>query len=222
MIRISAPAPVWARIRRLAAAVALLFTCIASTAQADVRMTFWSRDTSNYFPHAFITLKGTLDATGEAVDTSYGFTLDSIGPAALFGSVAAHIDVTNKKYILGSDAQFQVRITDAQYAAIRAQAEEWGAANSKWNLNRRNCVHFVAEAARRAGLVVVEDKRLMKKPKSFTRSLIPLNPGRVTVINLEGKDYFAKFPDEEINGVPATNKDSVLERRMQRRAKDTG
>lgn len=209
--------PRWLHLRLFAVAVALLFASIAGTAQADVRLTFWSRDTSSYFPHAFITMKGNLDATGEAVDTSYGFTLNTVGPAALFGSVPAHIDVTNKAYIRDSDAQFQVRITDAQYAAIRAQVAEWGAPDSKWNLNRRNCVHFVAEAARRAGLVVVEDRKLMKKPKSFTRSLIPLNPDRVSVIGLKGADYFAKYPSEDITGVPATNKDSVLERRMKGR-----
>ena len=209
----------WKGLRRAGAALLLALTIVAGGAEADVRMTFWSRDTSNYFPHAFITLKGTLDATGEVIDTSYGFTLDDIGPAALFGSVRAHIDVTNKKYIRDSDAQFQIRITDAQYAAIRAQVDDWGAAGSRWNLNRRNCVHFVAEAARRAGLVVVEDKHLMKKPKSFIRSLIPLNPGRVTVIDMGGKDYWAKYPDEEIFGVPATNKESVLERRMSKRPK---
>ncbi len=204
-------------LRRLCTALLLALTLVTTPALADVRMTFWSRDTSNYFPHAFITLKGTLDATGEAVDTSYGFTLNDIGPAALFKSVGAHIDITNKKYIRDSDAQFQVRITDAQYAAILAQVAEWGAPGFKWNLNKRNCVHFAAEAARRAGLVVVEDKRLMKKPKSFTRSLIALNPGRVTVIDMGGEAYWAKFPDEEIFGVPADNKASVLERRMSRR-----
>lgn len=189
---------------------------LATPARADVRLTFWSRDTSNYFPHAFITLKGTLDSTGERVDTSYGFTLDSLSPKALFASVPGHIDITNRKYILSSDAQFQVRISDAQYAAIRAQVAQWGAPGSKWNLQRRNCVHFVAEVARRAGLVVVERKALMKKPKSFTQSLISLNPGRVKVINLQGKDYWAKHPTEEIWGVPADNKASVLERRVAR------
>lgn len=208
-------------LRRFAAAVLLAVTLVATPAWADVRLTFWSRDTSSYFPHAFVTLKGTVDATGEVVDTSYGFTLNSISPVALFTSVGSHIDITNKTYMLGSDAQFQVRISDAQYAAIKAQVADWGAPDVRWNLNKRNCVHFVAEIARRAGLTVVEDKRLMKKPKSFTLSLIPLNPGRVTVVGLKGRDYFAKFPAEEIIGVPITDRDSVLERRMNRRAEAT-
>lgn len=209
----------WTMVRRAGLAVALALGLVSGAAQADVRLTFWSRDTSDYFPHAFVTMKGTLDATGQVVDTSYGFTLDDISPAALFGPVPAHVDVTHRKYILASDAQFQVRISDAQYAAIMRQVAEWGAPGFKWSLNKRNCVHFAAEVARRAGLVVVEDRKLMKKPKSFTRSLIPLNPGRVTVIGMKGADWFAKAPQESIDGVPADKKASVLERRMGRRSK---
>lgn len=202
----------------LAAAV-LLFAWIAMPAAAEVRMTFWSRNTSNYFPHAFFSLKGTLDSTGQVVDESYGFTLNDMTPIALFASVKAHVDYTTKKYMRGSDAQFRITISDAQYAAIKAQVAEWDAPGSKWNLNKRNCVFFVAEAARRAGLVVVEDKKLMKKPRSFTRSLIPLNVGRVTDIGLQGADYWAKYPEDENMAVPADNKASVLERRMRTRPK---
>ncbi len=204
-------------LRRVIAVALLAGTLVASPAWADVSLTFWSRDSSSYFPHAFVTLKGTVDATGEVVDTSYGFTLDSVSPVALFKSVGSHIDITNKSYMLTSDAQFRVRISDAQYAAIKSQVADWGAPDVRWNLNKRNCVHFVAEIARRAGLTVIEDKRLMKKPKSFTLSLIPLNPGRVSVVGLTGQEYFVKFPAEEINGVPITDRDSVLERRMNRR-----
>jgi hypothetical protein len=206
---------------RLLFAVLLALSAWAP-ASAEVRLTFWSHDTTNYFPHAFFTVKGTLDATGQPVDDSYGFTLNSIGPSALFGSVPAHMDRTNKRYIRNSDAQFRVTITDAQYAAIMRQVAEWGAPGSKWNLNRRNCVHFVAEVARRAGLKVVEDKRLMKKPKSFTKSLIPLNVERVTVIDAKGRDYWARHPEDENFAVPADNKASVLERQIEGRSVRAG
>lgn len=198
----------------LALALALASMLIGPDADAKVRMTFWSRDTGRYFPHAFVTLKGTLDATGEPVDTSYGFTLNSLSPMALFTSVGAHIDVTSKRYMRLSDAHFFVEISDDQYRAIEAQAAEWGAKGSRWSLNKRNCVHFVAEAARRAGLTVVEDRKLMKKPKSFTLSLIPLNPGRVTVIGLTATEYWAQQPDQENFGVPEETGGSVLEREV--------
>ena len=205
--------------RRWLATMVLLFAWIAGPANAEVRMTFWSRNTSNYFPHAFFSLKGTVDSTGQVVDESYGFTLDNMTPVALFASVKAHVDHTTKTYMRGSDAQFRIIITDAQYAAIKAQVAEWDAPGSKWNLNKRNCVFFVAEAARRAGLTVVEDPKLMKKPRSFTRSLIPLNAARVTDIGLQGAAYWAKYPEDENMAVPADNKASVLERRMRSRPK---
>ncbi|MHA6723411.1 hypothetical protein [Sphingomonas sp. RS2018] len=199
---------------RLHGFVAALLLLLPLPAWAEVRMTFWSHDTSNYFPHAFVTLKGKIDATGEPVDTSYGFTLNGLSPAALFKSVPAHIDFTAKSYIRRSNAHFTVVLNDAHYMAIKALAEEWGAPGSKWNLNRRNCVHFVAEAARRAGLTVVENRKLMKKPKSFTRSLIPLNQGRIAVVEMNGKAYWAANPDEELFGVPEKVGGSVLDRRV--------
>jgi hypothetical protein len=200
--------------RCLALALALFAAFAAPDADAKVRLTFWSRDSGSYFPHAFVTLKGTLDETGEPVDTSYGFTLNSATPIALFASVPAHIDITSKRYMRESDAQFFVEISDTQYQAIVAQATEWGAKGSRWSLNKRNCVHFAAEAARRAGLTVVEDKKLMKKPKSFTVSLIPLNPGRVTVLGMKGAAYWAQQPEQENFGVPEKNGGSVLEREI--------
>jgi len=201
-------------LRRGLAGLLLMLALVAGEARAEVRMTFWSHDTSTYFPHAFFTLKGTVDSTGEVVDTSYGFTLNSMNPAALFASVKGHIDVTAKTYIRVSDAQFTLTINDAQYAAVKALVAEWGAPTSRWNLQRRNCVHFVAEAARRAGLTVIEDKKLMKKPRSFTRSLIPLNAARVTEINLDGKAYWAAHPEAEVFGVPDKIGGSVLGRRV--------
>jgi len=192
----------------------LAFVFVAVEARAEVRMTFWSHDTSTYFPHAFITLKGTVDSTGEVVDTSYGFTLNSTSPLAIFESVKAHIDITAKNYIRMSDAQFSTLISDEQYAAVKALVMEWGAPGSRWNLEHRNCVHFVAEAARRAGLTVIEDKKLMKKPRSFTLSLIPLNRNRITVIEMNGREYWSAHPEEEVFDIPDKIGGSVLGRKI--------
>ncbi len=193
-------------------ALALLLSLVPVAAEAKVRLFFWSRDSGKYFPHAFVTLKGTLDATGAPVDTSYGFTLNSVTPIALFAAVPAHVDITARQYMRASTAQFELEISDAQYHAIVDQAAEWN--DSRWSLNKRNCVHFVAEVARRAGLTVVEDRKLMKKPRSFTLSLIPLNAGRVTVIGLTGEQLWAKDPSAENHNVPEKTKGSVLEREI--------
>lgn len=201
-------------LRRSLAGLVLVLAIVSGEARADVRMIFWSHDTTTYFPHAFVTLKGVADSSGEVVDTSYGFTVNSTTPMALFASVKAHVDITPKSYIRASEAQFSVRLTDAQYESVKAMIAEWNGPKSRWNLNNRNCVHFVAEAARRAGLVVVEDKKLMKKPRSFTQSLIPLNLGRVTVINMNGRAYWAAHPEDEVFGVPEKIGDSVLGRKI--------
>lgn len=203
----------WLRSWRACASALLLLLVVAWPAQAAVTLTFWTRELGNYFPHAFVTLKGTTDA-GEPVDTSYGFTARSIGPSMLFGSVKGRIDITNKSYMRRSNALFSVVLTDEQYRAVRRLRDEWDAetGDATYNMNRRNCVHFVGEVARRAGLVVEEPRKLMKRPTSFTRSLAELNPARAQVIEQGAKEYWAVRPEMEIFGVPATGDDPVLDR----------
>lgn len=173
-------------------------------AQAAVTITFWSQEFGQNFPHAFFTFSGAPDAGGPAVNESYGFTAKAITPALLMGSVGGMIDRPKPSYIAKSNAHFSVVLTDAQYASIRSLIDEWGEkGDSHYNLNRRNCVHFVAEAARRSGLSVVEDRKLMKKPRSFIQSVEQANAGRVTVIEMPAKAYFATLPP------PAAANDNV-------------
>ncbi len=175
-------------------ALFLLVACGIPPARAAVTITFWSQELGQSFPHAFFTLAGTPDAGGPTVSAAYGFTAKAITPALLTGTVGGRIDLPTERYIARSNAHFSVVLTDAQYAKVIALVDEWGPnGNSRYNLNRRNCVHFVAEAARRSGLVVVETKGLMKKPRSFTQSVAAANVGRVTVIELPARDYFASL-----------------------------
>lgn len=184
----------WLRPVLRALAVLLLAVQAVVPAQAAVTITFWSQEFGQNFPHAFFSFSGTPDAGGPAADGSYGFTAKAITPALLAGSVGGRIDRPKPSYIDRSNAHFSVVLTDVQYAAVRALIDEWGEqGDSHYNLNRRNCVHFVAEAARRSGLTVVEDKKLMKKPRSFTQSLERANAGRVTVIEMPARDYFASL-----------------------------
>jgi len=179
---------------RMIALLLLAFGTIVP-AQAAVTITFWSQEFGQNFPHAFFTFSGAPDAGGPAVNESYGFTAKAITPALLMGSVGGRIDRPKPSYIAKSNAHFSVVLTDGQYAAVRALIDEWGErGDSHYNLNRRNCVHFVAEAARRSGLAVVEDKKLMKKPRSFIQSVEHANAGRVTVVELPAKAYFATLP----------------------------
>lgn len=192
--------------RTLLRGLALLLLAMGSVvpAQAAVTITFWSQEFGQNFPHAFFTFSGAPDAGGPAVNESYGFTAKAITPALLMGSVGGMIDRPKPSYIAKSNAHFSVVLTDAQYASIRSLIDEWGErGDSHYNLNRRNCVHFVAEAARRSGLSVVEDKKLMKKPRSFIQSVEQANAGRVTVIEMPAKAYFATLPP------PAAANDNV-------------
>ena len=147
-------------------------------AVAAVEIGFYSRELGgNNFPHAFVTLTGTVDATGERVDTSYGFTARAVTPGLLFGSVAGEVIVEGPQQIARSDRQFALRLSDAQYAAVMAVVEQWqNRAQPSYNLNRRNCVHFVAELARTVGLRVENSDRLMKRPRSFLIHVRSLNP----------------------------------------------
>lgn len=170
---------------RIRTAFALLFVALslaATPASAKVRITFFSREEDQMFPHAFFVLDGTPDRGGKPVDVSYGFTAKVISPAILWGDVAGKIDLTPKSYIMGSYAHFSVYITDAQYDSIIKLTEEWGErGDHHYNAKRRNCVHFVAEAARRAGLRATLDPKFIKKPHGYLDSVLAMNPGVIRV-----------------------------------------
>ena len=164
-------------------------------ARAAVTIAFFSRDFGNYFPHAFFTLRGTPDAGGAAVDASYGFTAKSITPKLLFGNVGGKVERPKRGYMEGSHARFSVTLSDAQYAQVVALVQAWDekTGNATYNLSKRNCVHFVREAAMIAGLTA-DFPKLMKKPGRFLMSVEAANPGRVTVIEKNGRDYLASLP----------------------------
>lgn len=164
---------------------------LAQPALAQVTITFWSHDQDSEFPHTFFALKGAPEAGGAALDENYGFTAKAVSPAILFGSVAGEVQTAKPGYIRRSDAQFSVVLTDAQLVQIQSLIGEWS--DLKYNLNRRNCIHFVAEALRRSGVTVPDLPKLMKKPKSFLVAVGQANEGRVTQIRLDGPAYIAAY-----------------------------
>ena len=155
----------------------LLLAGIPAPALAAVEIAFYSRELGgNNFPHAFVSLRGTVDATGEAVDTSYGFTAKAVTPALLFGSVSGEVVVEGPQQIARSDRQFALTLSDDRYRAVVAVVERWrNRPQPSYHLNRRNCVHFVAEVAQAAGLRVEYVGRLMKRPRSFLQHVRSLN-----------------------------------------------
>jgi hypothetical protein len=164
--------------RKIALFIVAVFSLYPVSANAEVLATFYSHDFGDHFPHAFVKLKGTVDATGEAVDTNYGFTAVNTTPAILWGPVRGKIETKDAKYIASSNPHFTLKLSDAEYAKFMALVEQWRNIPGKsYVLNSRNCVHFVMEAAALLGLNVNRKSKFFKKPKTFTLELMKLNPG---------------------------------------------
>ncbi len=161
---------------------AILLFFIPTAVRADVVIAFYSHEFGSSFPHGFITMKGKL-ADGTNVDSSYGFTAKSVTPALLAGSVKGIMETPKPKYIAKSDRQFEVQASDSQYHAVIGFIEKWRSTPGKsYNLGSRNCLHFVGGVAEVLGLKVQYEKGLMKKPRSFLRSILGLNPVLVPLI----------------------------------------
>ena len=183
--------------KMLARLIALLSLCLglALPAQAAVTITFWSHELGNSFPHAFFTLRGVPDAGGAPVDANFGFTAKSVSPKLLMGPVSGMLDIAKPTYINGSDAQFSVVMTDAQYTQVLKLVDDWseGKPDSVYRLGDHNCVHFVKEAARIVGLSGLDQPKLMKKPRSYLKAVGAANTGRVIPVGLHGKEYLASL-----------------------------
>lgn len=165
-------------VRLILLSLLLLCAGLTAPARAEVVVSFYSHDFGDRFPHAFVVLKGKIDATGELVDANYGFTATSVSPAILFGSVRGEVQTSKPDYIARSDRQFDVTIDDATYARLMAKVAEWrDRKQPSYSLNKYNCVHFVMELAEISGLKVDRESKLFKKPKSFLLEVKGLNPG---------------------------------------------
>jgi hypothetical protein len=177
--------------KRILAALAVLITCCSSPAFAEIMMGF-----HNYqlkvgmnvnFPHAFVSMKGTK-SDGTPVDENIGFTAHSITPAVLTGWVKGQMDNLKPAYVDASDRQFEIKISDAQYAEIKAFAEKWNTYPGKsYNLNKRNCIHFVAALGTLLGLKSDIGPDYVKKPEAFLRKMLELNPSLVSLRPLKAK-----------------------------------
>jgi len=158
--------------------IAAFVSQLPAAAYAEVTATFYSRDFGDYFPHAFVRLTGTVESTGEKLDTNYGFTAVNVSPAILAGSVKGMIETKDAKYVSGSNAHFSLRLSDAEYAKFMAFVAKWRNLPGKsYSLNKRNCVHFAMEAALLLGLNVNRQSKFFKKPKSFVLEVMKLNNG---------------------------------------------
>jgi hypothetical protein len=162
---------------RLAALALLIW---AAPAPAAVEIAFHSRDFGVTFPHAFVTVAGTIDETGEPVDANYGFTVRHlIGPSILFGRVQGMIESVDRAFVENSNRHFAMTLSDDQYRAVMALVERWRALpQPSYSLDRRNCVTFVAEVASLLGLEA-ETRGLMRRPRAFLDRVRDSNAERI-------------------------------------------
>ena len=158
-----------------------LFALVWSNAAfAEVQLSFHSFNGSMFFgryPHAFVVMEGTLDDTGEQVDENFGFTAKRTTPAILTGPVEHDIMVEEDDYIGKTNRHFTVTLSDAEYREVRAMIESWRNAPGKYyDLNNRNCIHFVGEIGRIAGLSIEYPRKMLRKPKAWLNHIATLNP----------------------------------------------
>lgn len=164
-------------VRVLASRLSLLLAfasafLIAPAAQAAVTISFYSKELGASFPHAYVVLDGVLDRSGEKISANYGFTATHVSPAILMGSVKGEIYAVKPGYIANSDRHFSFVISDEEYDRLLATVERWRTLpQPSYNLERRNCVFFVADIAATLGMKAETPARLMKKPHSFIQSL---------------------------------------------------
>lgn len=142
-------------------------------AAAAVRITFYSKELGTTFPHALVTMDGTLDRSGERINVDFGFTAKSVTPALLFGPVKGEvISDHGASYIRASDKHFSLILSDAEYDKVLAVVARWRALpQPSYDLDRRNCVNFVADIAAGLGMTADIPKKLMKKPRSYLNLL---------------------------------------------------
>jgi hypothetical protein len=167
--------------RAIALLFAALLAVLAVPASAAVSITFYSKELSSSFPHAFVILEGTPDRGGPRIAEDYGFTAKTISPAILWGKVAGEVITDHTAgYVKGSDRHFTVALSDSEYDRVMATIARWRSARQpSYDLDKHNCVHFVAEIAAAIGMTT-DTRKLMKKPRSFLETLTIRNRAWLT------------------------------------------
>jgi hypothetical protein len=161
----------------------LLAVCAAlfpATAWAKVAVTFHSFSGSflkGRYPHAFVAFDGTLDGTGEKVHSNYGFSAASAGPGVLAGPVKHGMYTEKEKWLRSTNSHFTIEVSDETYQRMMAEMVKWRDMPGKYyEVDRRNCIHFVGAIAQIAGLRVDYPAKMIRHPKAWLNHVVELNP----------------------------------------------
>lgn len=166
--------------RRLTGLLAIVcLAALPAPAQAAVTVHFHSFNGSalwGRYPHTFVVFEGRTDS-GETVNSNFGFTAASVTPAVLTGPVKHAVMTEETRWIPRTNRHFSVTVSDATYYRMIDEVNAWRNAPGKYyDLNRRNCIHFVGAIAVLAGLRVDYPANLLRKPKSWLNRIATLNP----------------------------------------------
>jgi hypothetical protein len=163
--------------KRLVLVLALLW---AGPALAEVKIHFHSFNGSVLFgryPHAFIVLEGTLNENGKVVNENYGFSARTVSTAILSGPVEHMVLAEKPEHVRKTNRHFSISLTDQQYYRIVAEVRAWQDAPGKYyDLENRNCIHFVGRMAELLGLKVEYPDNMLRRPKKWLNHIIGLNP----------------------------------------------
>lgn len=167
-------------LRRFLALLLWLAALLAApAAHAEVRVHFQSFNGSPFFgrfPHTFVIFEGQL-GTGEAVSENFGFSAKAISPAVLTGPVKHMIYVEKRKWYSKTNRHFTITVDDATYQLMKAEVAAWrDAPGAYYDLDKRNCIHFVGRIAEMAGLTVDYPPELLRKPRAWLNHIVTLNP----------------------------------------------
>lgn len=156
--------------------LACLLALAPTHAPAAVQITFLSKEFGASFPHAYVALQGAVDRSGEKIDANYGFTATHVSPAVLMGSVQGEVMSVDRDYMSKSDRHFTITLSDSEYDRVMEIVERWRTLQQpSYNLNRQNCVFFVAHVAAALGMKAETPGALMKKPRSYLEMVVRTN-----------------------------------------------
>lgn len=170
-------------IRRVVAHLVIALAALASwyaPAAAKVQVTFHSFNGSvlwGRYPHAFVSFEGTLDETGQVIHENYGFSARTAGPNVLTGPTEHIVMSEKEKYLKSTNRHFSITVSDGTYRRMKAEVIAWRDAPGKfYDLDTRNCIHFVGRLAQLAGLKVSYPEDMLRKPKAWLNHITRLNP----------------------------------------------
>ena len=149
-------------------------------ALADVQVHFHSFNGSVLFgryPHTFIVMEGELESTGEAINENFGFSARKVTTAILSGPVEHMVLAETEKTIRKTNRHFTLTITDDQYYRLKQEVLAWRNAPGKfYDLESRNCIHFVGRMAQLLGLEVEYPDNMLRRPKKWLNHITDMNP----------------------------------------------